>query len=182
MKKVILAIISIFILVSACSFETKELSTSGGTTYTQQKLFIWEEDIDKCAMDEIWYASVRHNTTEIPARAIADCYTRKMEVYELCLEWDRIYEEYYNENDDILKFRKAMSISLQDRNEDPLKCRNPNNDNKVKLEKELQKAKRRAAAAEAKAAAAEAASQQQSCTYVETLNPNGTTYYRKVCN
>ena len=92
-------------------------------------------------MDEIWYASVRHNTTEIPARAIADCYTRKMEVYELCLEWDRIYEEYYNENDDILKFRKAMSISLQDRNEDPLKCRNPNNDNTVKLKKAEAKAR-----------------------------------------
>ena len=131
-------------------------------------------------MDRWWYHEI--SIWDIPPRDIADCYTRKMEVYELCLDWDKVYEKYYNDEDTVLTFRKAISMSLQDRNEDPLKCRNPNNDNTVKLKKAEAKAKaderRRRIQAEQDAQA----SQQQSCTYVETLNPNGTTYYRKVCN
>ena len=175
MKK-LLGIVVLGFFLTGCVTKHVQKS-SDGTTYTQYKINNIGSDFTECTMSSAWYVEARG--WEVPERFIADCYTRKMEVYELCLEWDKVYDEYYDQQDWMLKFRKAISMSLIDRNVDPLKCRNPNKDNEFKLKK----AEQRAADAEAKAAKAKSESQQQTCTEVLTPRYDGKGfYYKKVCN
>ena len=75
-----------------------------------------------------------------------------MPVYKICLKWDG-YWEYPNE-------RELISQALIRKNEDPLKCRNPNKDSVSRARKETQQAQAAAAAARAEAEKARIAQQQ----------------------
>tara|TARA_Y100000294_G_scaffold143365_1_gene137884 strand:+ start:177 stop:725 length:549 start_codon:yes stop_codon:yes gene_type:complete len=181
MKK-FLWILVLGLLLAGC-VTYSEQTASDGTKYKLPKIFKFESDFSECKMDGSWYAEVKlYGGDELPIQAIADCYSKK-ETYEICLEWDYVYQQYYERGEAVLVFRQALSKTLLMRNEDPLKCRNPDNDAKVKIKKEVKKAKLRAAAAEADAAKAraEAERQRQSCHYETYTNINGATATRKVC-
>ena len=75
-----------------------------------------------------------------------------MPVYKICLKWDG-YWEYPNE-------RELISQALIRKNEDPLKCRNPNKDSVSRARKETQQAQAAAAAARAEAERARILQQQ----------------------
>ena len=161
--------------LKACGTYTSH-TASDGTKYTEYKLLKSTADFNQCTMSNWWYVTAMSSTRDIPIQAIADCYVQKKEVYELCIEWDYVYDEYYERSDGVIILRKAISKALIAKNEDPLKCRNPNNDGKVKLEKELKKAKAKAAAAEAKTVYVE-----PTCWYETYTNINGALASRKVC-
>jgi len=77
--------------------------------------------------------------------------------------------------------REALSEALLKKNEDPLKCRNPNQDVKVKADYEIKKAKAEARAAE-EAASANQQSGYTRCRYETYKNLTGRWVTRKVCN
>ena len=126
-----------------------------------------------CEISERWTSYATEPA--VPMQEIVQCYEKK-QVYRLCLEWDTVYERYIEDPKYITKLRSAISEALIKKDEDPLKCRNPNQDAKVKLEKELKKAKSRAAAAESNTVII-----QPSCHYETYTNINGALATRKVC-
>ena len=147
MKKLAVLITSMIFLYG-CS--VSEFTSSDGTKYTMLKSK-WDADFTECKMDEFWYGQVEFNKP--PTSAIADCYERRP-VYQLCNDWDYVYQEFYHYEEVVMLLRNSISQALIRKNEDALKCRNPNNDAIVKAKIEVDIAKQKAANAEARAAAA----------------------------
>tara|TARA_B100001964_G_C13818577_1_gene416315 strand:- start:62 stop:595 length:534 start_codon:yes stop_codon:yes gene_type:complete len=160
MKK-LLGIVVLGLWLAGC-VSYSEQTASDGTKYSEPKLFKFEADFSECKMNSSWYsAAMTWGGDEIPIQAIADCYSKK-ETYEICLEWDYVYQQYYERENAVRMFRQALSKTLLMRNEDPLKCRNSDNDKKVQLRKELKKAKLKAAAEDAARLRAENEQRQKS--------------------
>jgi len=161
MKK-LLGIVVLGLLLSGCFAEMK-------TKYRQDVYNRFNEM--NCKMDAEWNSWARE--PGVPMQAVIECY-KKTPVYRLCTEWDVVYAQFIDYPERVTKLRSAISEALIAKNEDPLKCRNPNNDNTVKLKKELKKAK-------ARAAQTQTVYIEPTCWYETYTNINGATASRKVC-
>ena len=142
MKK-LLWIVALGLLLAGCS--VAEHTTSDGTSYTMITAK-WEDDFNKCNMDMTWYEQA--DTNMPPVSAISDCYVQR-QTYQLCNDWDYIYQTFYYRKEFVMLMRSGISEALIRKNENPLKCRNPNNDTMVKAKIELDIANQRARNAEA---------------------------------
>ena len=132
MKKIIM-LISLGLLLIGCS--VTEHTASDGTSYTMVTSK-WDDDFNKCKMDEYWYDQAEFNMP--PVAAVADCYQQK-QTYQLCNDWDFAYQNYYYNEKFVMLMRNSISEALIRKSEDPLKCRNPNNDaiTKAKIEVDI---------------------------------------------
>ena len=180
MKKAI-AIIVLGLFLKGCGTYVTE-TTSDGKEYKAYKLFKDDPDFNECTYDRDWYYATT-GLSRVPTYAIADCYA-KLDVYKICLQWDYVYEKWISDikGQEWTKLhREALSEALLKKNEDPLKCRNPNQDAKVKADYEIKKAKAEARAAE-EAASANQQSGYTRCYYKTYKNLTGRWVTRKVCN
>ena len=89
-----------------------------------------------------------------PVAAVADCYQQK-QTYQLCNDWDFAYQNYYYNEKFVMLMRNSISEALIRKSEDPLKCRNPNNDAITKAKIEVDLANQKARNAQARAAETE---------------------------
>jgi uncharacterized protein YceK len=148
MKNIFL-IISLGLLLIGCS--VTEHTASDGTSYTMVTSK-WDDDFNKCKMDEYWYDQAEFNMP--PVAAVADCYQQK-QTYQLCNDWDFAYQNYYYNEKFVMLMRNSISEALIRKSEDPLKCRNPNNDAITKAKIEVDLANQKARNAQARAAETE---------------------------
>jgi hypothetical protein len=148
MKRFLWILVMGLVLISGCT-EIRE-------AYRQDISNSFDK-MDCDGLSKSWYTYATEPA--ISVERVAQCYERE-KVYRLCLEWDTIYERYIEYPEDVTKLRSAISEALIEKNEDPLKCRNPNQDASFKSKYEIKKANARAAAAQAAAAAAQQEAEQ----------------------
>ena len=169
------------LLLFGCS--VNQYTSSDGTKYDVLE-FYGEDAFNKCAMNEGWYSTVKINKP--PVGAIADCYQRR-QVYQLCNDWDYVYQTFYYNEEVVMLLRNSISQALIRKNENPLKCRNAASDIAFKAKMDVAEANRRANNAEARAAAAEAKakkakSQQRQCRTIMETDSSGNWVYNEYCD
>ena len=203
MKK-FLGVLVLGLLLSGCAsglytFEKLNLETSEGRSYSYKhnEYFHGKNNFDQCKLDNYWYvmASNKHpfggvNATTgqwdskitVPSFAVTDCFV-KLKPYKMCLIWDSIYVRYDNP-ETIERLRSSIAEALIIKNEDPLMCRNTNQDGLIDVKRKIEK--EREAAATAKALLGDPVgnnnSIQTKCTSVKTIRADGYVYWEKVCN
>ena len=203
MKK-FLGVLVLGLLLSGCAsglytFEKLNLETSEGRSYSYKhnEYFHGKNNFDECKLDNYWYvmASNKHpfggvNATTgqwdskitVPSFAVTDCFV-KLKPYKMCLIWDSIYVRYDNP-ETIERLRSSIAEALIIKNEDPLMCRNTNQDGLIDVKRKIEK--EREAAATAKALLGDPVgnnnSIQTKCTSVKTIRADGYVYWEKVCN
>ena len=203
MKK-FLGVLVLGLLLSGCAsglytFEKLNLETSEGRSYSYKhnEYFHGKNNFDQCKLDNYWYvmASNKHpfggvNATTgqwdskitVPSFAVTDCFV-KLKPYKMCLIWDSIYVRYDNP-ETIERLRGSIAEALIIKNEDPLMCRNTNQDGLIDVKRKIEK--EREAAATAKALLGDPVgnnnSIQTKCTSVKTIRADGYVYWEKVCN
>ena len=145
MKK-LLGIVVLGLLLGGCGTHVTEV-TSSGKEYKVFKVSKTEQNFSECTYDNTWYGNAKKNDT--PLEAIVDCY-KTFETYQICLQWDYIYERYvYSEKfKTIKKHREALSKTLIKKETNPLLCRSGDKDLRTRYEAEIKKAKQRASSAE----------------------------------
>ena len=203
MKK-FLGVLVLGLLLSGCAsglytFEKLNLETSEGRSYSYKhnEYFHGKNNFDQCKLDNYWYvmASNKHpfggvNATTgqwdskitVPSFAVTDCFV-KLKPYKMCLIWDSIYVRYDNPII-VERLRGSIAEALIIKNEDPLMCRNTNQDGLIDVKRKIEK--EREAAATAKALLGDPVgnnnSIQTKCTSVKTIRADGYVYWEKVCN
>ena len=173
MKK-LLGIVVLGLLLHGCISSTNVTQkTSDGRSYTYKHIETFgldngfgESYFGECKMNHNWYRmAVGEINADIPKFAVVDCYI-KLKPHELCLEWDNIYMKYSSPST-VRYLRGAVSDALVLKKENPMQCRNTNQDTKVDAEREIEKAKSKARAAKIEAenarAAAAAAERKRRC-------------------
>jgi len=144
--KNLLAILMLGLLVVGCT--VNDYTASDGTTYSMVEVK-GEAEFTRCTLDEFWYDTVEFNKP--PVTAIADCYSRK-QTFQLCNHWDYAYQNFYYNEEFVMLLRNSISQALIRKNENPLKCRNSNNDALIKAKIDVELANQRANNAKARAA------------------------------
>ena len=203
MKK-FLGVLVLGLLLSGCAsglytFEKLNLETSEGRSYSYKhnEYFHGKNNFDECKLDNYWYvmASNKHpfggvNATTgqwdskitVPSFAVTDCFV-KLKPYKMCLIWDSIYVRYDNP-ETVERLRSSIAEALIIKNEDPLMCRNTNQDGLIDLKRKIEKEREAAATAEALLGdpVGNNNSIQKKCRDVEIVRSDGSTYWGESCN
>ena len=199
-----LSIIFLTFLLSGCAsglytFEKLNLETSEGRSYSYKhnEYFHGKNNFDECKLDNYWYvmASNKHpfggvNATTgqwdskitVPSFAVTDCFV-KLKPYKMCLIWDSIYVRYDNP-ETVERLRSSIAEALIIKNEDPLMCRNTNQDGLIDVKRKIEKEREAAATAEALLGdpVGNNNSIQKKCRDVEIVRSDGSTYWGESCN
>ena len=203
MKKLFLSIF-VLVLLSGCAsglytFEKLNLETSEGRSYSYKhnEYFHGKNNFDQCKLDNYWYvmASNKHpfggvnaktgqwdSKITVPSFAVTDCFV-KLKPYKMCLIWDSIYVRY-NNPETVERLRSSIAEALIIKNEDPLMCRNTNQDGLIDVKRKIEKARAKKELAEALVGPLEGYdnSIQKKCGDVEIVRADGSTYWGESCN
>ena len=200
MKK-LLGIVVLGLLLSGCApglytneYLTLETSDGRSYTYRHNEYFHGKNNFGQCKLDNYWYAmasrehagnlfeSDSNSKNTVPSFAVTDCFV-KLKPYKMCLIWDSIYVRYDNPII-VERLRGSIAEALIIKDEEPLMCRNTNQDGLIDAKRKIEKARAEKELAEALVGPLEGYdnSIQKKCRDVEIIRSDGSTYWGESCN
>ena len=99
----------------------------------------------------------------------------------MCLIWDSIYVRYDNP-ETVERLRSSIAEALIIKNEDPLMCRNTNQDGLIDVKRKIEKERAKKELTEALLGPVEQSEIQKKCGDVEIVRADGSTYWGESCN